>query len=213
MTGMTTNEGEGDFLADPTNPALTSAVMERIGDQSRPDRLAWNTFRTLALWEPDRWVPSLLEIGLGPSNRLSGHEWDGTSVQVWATGLDLDGAVDVVLDGPEALVLVDAVLDSNPADVVLEAGMRKVIEVAGGGGRLPAFLLVAPEGDDEVGTRLERASGGTEFEPLAGAIGWLSWGELGRLALDLAEEADPMRDEQVHLLVSQLQSRFPNLQL
>ena len=33
------------------------------------------------------------------------------------------------------------------------------------------------------------------------------------LALDLAEEADPMRDEQVHLLVSQLQARFPGLQV
>ena len=109
---MTNNQG--DFLADPTNPALTSAAMERIGDPSRPDRLAWNTFRTLALWEPDRWVPSLLEIGLGPSNRLSGHEWDGTSVQLWATGLDLDGAVDVILDGPEALVLIEAALDSSP---------------------------------------------------------------------------------------------------
>ena len=209
---MTNNQG--DFLADPTNPALTSAAMERIGDPSRPDRLAWNTFRTLALWEPDRWVPSLLEIGLGPSNRLSGHEWDGTSVQLWATGLDLDGAVDVILDGPEALVLIEAALDSSPDDAAIEAGMRTVIDVAGKGGLLPAFLVVASEGgEDKVGTRLERASAGTEFEPLAGAIGWLSWGELGRMALDLAEEADPMRDEQVHLLVSELQSRFPNLQV
>ena len=209
---MTTNQG--DFLADPTNPALTSAAMERIGDPSRPDRLAWNTFRTLALWEPDRWVPSLLEIGLGPSNRLSGHEWDGTSVQLWATGLDLDGAVDVILDGPEALVLIEAALDSSPVDAAIEAGMRTVIDAAGKGGRLPAFLVVASEGgEDKVGTRLESASAGTEFEPLAGAIGWLSWGELGRMALDLAEEADPMRDEQVHLLVSELQSRFPNLQV
>jgi hypothetical protein len=165
------------------------------------------------MWEPDRWVPSLLETGLGPSNRLSSHEWEGMSVQLWATGLDLDAAVDVVLDAPEALVLIEAAVDSSPSEAAIEAGMRTVIDVAGKGGRPPAFLLVAPEGDDEVGTRLETASAGTEFEPLAGAIGWLSWRELGRMALDLAEEADPLRDEQVHLLVSQLQSRFPNLQV
>ena len=208
---MTTNQG--DFLADPGNPALTRAAMERVGDPGRADRLAWNTFRTLALWEPDRWVPSLLEIGLGSSNPLSAREWDGTSVELWVTGLDLEGAVDVVLDGPEALVLIEAALDSSPADAAIAAGMGAVIEEARKGERPPAFLVVAPEGDDDVGARLERASAGAEFEPLAGAIGWLSWRELGSMALDLAEEADPMRDEQVHRLVSQLQSRFPNLEV
>ena len=111
------------------------------------------------------------------------------------------------------LVLIEAALDSSPADAAIAAGMGAVIEEARKGERPPAFLVVAPEGDDDVGARLERASAGAEFEPLAGAIGWLSWRELGSMALDLAEEADPMRDEQVHRLVSQLQSRFPNLEV
>ena len=48
---------------------------------------------------------------------------------------------------------------------------------------------------------------------MSDAVGWVTWHELCELALDLAEEADPLRDDQVHLLVTQLQSRFPDIDL
>jgi|SRR5437588_2785060 len=208
--GETTTD-QGDFLADPQSPALDRAALARVGDPGRPDRLAWNTFRTLALWEPDVWVPSLLEVALGSPNPLSGREWAGTSVQAWATGLDLETTADVILDGPEALVLIEASVLPRPSVSELRAGMAKVIEVAGLGGRGVGFMLVTPDSDD-VEPDLESAAAGPEMEALAGAIGWSTWVEVGRLALDLAEEADPMRAEQVHRLVSQLQARFPGLE-
>ena len=47
--------------------------------------------------------------------------------------------------------------------------------------------------------------------------GWLDEAdviELGELALDLAEEEeDSLRADQVHLLVTQLQDRFPDIEL
>ena len=45
--GETTTD-QGDFLADPQSPALDRAALARVGDPGRPDRLAWNTFRTLS---------------------------------------------------------------------------------------------------------------------------------------------------------------------
>ena len=75
---------DGEFLADAQNQALTSDEMARMADPTKPDRLAWNTFRTLALWETDIWIPRLLDIGLDFPNPLSEHEWAGASVQLWA---------------------------------------------------------------------------------------------------------------------------------
>ena len=106
--------GPGDFLADPQNPALNSATMTLVGDYSRPDRLAWNMFRTLALWETDVWVPRLLDIGLGSPNPLSDREWSGASTALWATGLELDSGADVLLDGPECLVVAVASVQATP---------------------------------------------------------------------------------------------------
>jgi len=100
-----TDPGSDAFLADPQNPALNSATMMLIGDKSRPDRLAWNTLRTLALWDTDIWVPRLLDIGLGGDHPVADVEWSGASVQLWATGLELDSSTDVLIDGTEALVV------------------------------------------------------------------------------------------------------------
>src|SRR5207249_10800601 len=72
--------GDGEFLADAQNPALTSDELARMADPAKPDRLAWNAFRTLALWESDVWIPRLLDVGLDVPNPLSEQEWSGASV-------------------------------------------------------------------------------------------------------------------------------------
>jgi hypothetical protein len=205
----------GEFLADAQNPALTSAEMARMADPDKPDRLAWNTFRTLALWETDIWVPRVLDIGLGAPNPISDREWSGASVQLWATGLDLDRGTDVLLDGPEALVIAVAYVDAVPPSGEVRGAMAKVVSDASLGGRQAGFLAVVPTRDDETQLQsvLEQAASGDELDALTEAVGWVTWRELGELALDLAEESDPLRDDQVHLLVTELQRRFPDIEL
>jgi hypothetical protein len=61
----------------------------------------------------------------------------------------------------------------------------------------------------EVATEFELRDARIASELLAEAMGWISWPELGRLALDLAEESDPGAGEQVRRLVSELQARYP----
>ena len=211
-----TDAGPGEFLADPQNPALNSATMNLIGDPGRPDRLAWNTLRTLAQWETDVWVPRLLDIGLGAPNPLSDHEWSGASVQLWATGLELDSGSDVLIDGPECLVVGVATLQPLPPSGETRGAMLKAVSDAGLGGRQPGFLAIVPSRDDEtqLQSTLEQAASGDGLEALAGAVGWVTWHELGELALDLAEEEeDSLRADQVALLVDQLQARFPDIDL
>jgi hypothetical protein len=211
-----TDAGPGEFLADPQNPALTSATMTLIADETRPDRLAWNMFRTLALWETDIWVPRLLDIGLGAPNPLSEHEWSGASVQLWATGLELDSGADVLIDGPECLVVAVATYQSAPPSGETRGAMMKAVSDAGLGGRQPAFLAVVPTRDDEAQLQaaLEAAAASDGLESLAGAVGWVTWHELGELAIDLAEEEeDSLRADQVEMLVDQLQERFPDIDL
>jgi len=207
--------GDGEFLADAQNPALTSDELARMADPAKPDRLAWNAFRTLALWESDVWIPRLLDVGLDVPNPLSEQEWSGASVQLWATGLELDRGTDVLLDGPEALAIAVAYLDPVPPSAEIRGAMAKVVSDASLGGRQPGFLAVVPSREDEsqLESVLEQAASGDEFDVLTDAVGWVTWHELGELALDLAEESDPLRDDQVHLLMTQLQRRFPEIDL
>ena len=209
-----TDPGSEAFLADPQNPALDSATMMLVGDGARPDRLAWNTFRTLALWDTDAWVPRLLDIGLGGDHPVADVEWSGASVQLWATGLECDRCTDVVIDGPEALVVGLATVDPGPPSGETRGAMVKTVSDAGG--RQPAFLAIVPTRDDEAQLQaaLEAAAVGDDLDALTGAVGWVTWHELGELALDLAEEEeDSLRADQVHLLVTQLQDRFPDIDL
>ena len=208
--------GPGDYLADPQNPALNSVTMTLIGDDGRADRLAWNTFRTLALWETDVWVPRLLDIGLGGDHPVADVEWSGASVQLWATGLELDRSADLLIDGPEALVVGLATVDPGPPSGETRGAMVKAVADAGLGGRQPAFLAIVPTRDDEAQLQaaLEAAASGDDLNALSEAVGWVTWHELGELALDLAEEEeDSLRADQVHLLVTQLQDRFPDIEL
>jgi hypothetical protein len=208
--------GPDAFLADPQNPALNSATMMLVGDESRPDRLAWNSFRTLALWQTDAWVPRLLDIGLGGEHPVEDVEWEGAAVQLWATGLELDSGVDVLIDGPNALLVCVATLQAAPPSGETRGAMMKAVSDAALGGRKPAFLAVVPTRDDEAQLQaaLEAAASGDGLDALAGSVGWVTWHELGELALDLAEEEeDSLRADQVALLVDQLQDRFPDIDL
>ncbi|MBV8385210.1 MAG: hypothetical protein JOZ68_14640 [Acidimicrobiia bacterium] len=211
-----TDPGPEAFLADPQNPALNSATMMRIGDDSRPDRLAWNAFRTLALWQTDAWVPRLLDVGLGGERPIEDVEWEGASVQLWATGVDLERSVDVLIDGPNGLVICLATLDSSPTSDEARNAMLKAASDAALGGRRPAFLAVVPTRDDEgqLQALLEAAASGDDLDALTAAVGWVTWRELSEIALDLAEEEeDSLRADQVALLVDQLQARYPDLDL
>ena len=188
------------WLVDAENPLLTEPVLARMSDAGRADRLAWNAFRTLALWETDVWVPRILGIACGEGTPLAALEWSGASVVPWAAGLELDGVTDVVLDGPEALVVVGATLAADfPPDE--PPGLLQVVAEVAGDAREAGFLAVVAPG-----------SGGVEGTD-DGRTGWLTWAELGTVALDLAEEGDELRGEQVHRLIDQLQQRFPGIQL
>jgi hypothetical protein len=205
---------DDDWLIDA--PALAPEALERVTDRAGPHRLAWNTFRTLALWERDAWIPPLLEIACGPGNRLSPLDWTETSVVPWAAGTDATDFADVVLDGPQAYVVFACTVIPNPADEDLRAAAVAALDGSVHGmGRDAGLVVVAPPGSDDMLARLEVATGfelrdgRIASELLAEAMSWISWPELGRLALDLAEESDPGAGEQVRRLVSELQARYP----
>lgn len=217
--------GSGDWLVDPTHPLLDAEAASRLEDGSGPDRLAWNAFRSLAQWNTDVWVPALLEVALGPGNRLSGLEWGEASVEPWGSGLSFAGGADVVIDGPEAVVLVEASLRADLSADHLAHGADQVLGMSRRGGRPTAYVLVTPglqEGeaervDDLVAADLvelpEGEGHGLRTEALEAMAGWLTWADLGALALDLAEEADSLRSDLVHRLISDLQERFPGLEV
>jgi hypothetical protein len=196
-----------DWLVDAENPLLSGVALARVDDGSRPDRLAWNAFRILALWETDVWVPRLLDVACGPDNPLAGLEWSGTSVVPWATGAAFDDAVDVVLDGPEALVVALATVTPELGADQLRAGAREAAAGTSASGKGAGLVVVLPP--DAARPPLEEAAS----ELPDGTVGWLTWRDVGSLAVDLAEEADELRAEQVHRLVSDLQDRFPSLDL
>jgi hypothetical protein len=227
LAPRTDPEGPPDehWLADPEHPTLATAVADRINDPVLPDRLAWNTFRTLAQWNTDRWVPPLLEVALGPSNPLSGLEWGEASVELWRSWLHLSDAVDVVIDGPAGLLLVEATLRADLTADHLVEGAELALGLPDRGARQAGYVLVTPGIDDAEVERLEdrltaelldlpEGEGhGLRPEAIEGLTGWMTWADLGALALDLAEEADPVRAEMVHLLITELQRSFPELEV
>lgn len=212
---------EGEWLVDPTSPVLTEEVLVRFQDDRRPDRLAWNTMRTLALWDADAWVPRLLEVACGHGNRLAALEWGGASVVPWPAPLDAPDVSDFVLDGPEAYVLLASTLVSDPSEEQLRAAAMASLDGSLHAVRDAGLVVVAPPGSDGLPARIEMAcdfelhDGRRLSELMTGATGWISWPELGRLALDLAEEGDPdvAPTAQVRRLVAELQARFPDANL
>lgn len=213
------------WLADPGHPVLGSPYAARLNDRARPDRLAWNTFRTLALWNTDVWVPSMLEAACEAVNPLSEREWGEAEVELWRTGLDLDDAVDVAIDGVECFVVVEATLRADLDVDRLAAGINRALDVATADHRQAGFVVVSPGLDEPAGAnvrqlldedRLRSVVGrrpGIQLDALARAVGWVTWQELGTLALDLGQEADTVRQDQVRKLASELQATFPGLEL
>lgn len=208
-----------NWLVDVENPLLTEGALARIADGHRPDRLTWNAFQTLALWDTDAWVPRLAEVACGDGSPLTAVEWSGGSVRPWGTSLALDAAADVVLDGPESRIVVVATLRIDPPVEELRAGVVGALAATLDPGRQPGFVVVVPPGTPDLDPWLDVA---TDFdvrdhqraaELLPASTGWLTWRELGELALDLAEEADELRREAVHRLASELQAQFPNAEL
>jgi hypothetical protein len=188
------------WLVDAENPLLTDAAMARVADEARPDRLAWNAFRTLALWDTDVWVPRLLQIACGDASPLPALEWAGGSVLPWATGMPLEHTADVVLDGPEAVVVAGATFSTDLALGELKAGVGPALGGLQAGRQTGLVVVIPPDVADSAAAP-------------EGDAGWLTWRDLGVLALDLAEESDELRAEQVHRLVGELQDRFPGVGL
>lgn len=226
MSEVPTGRDEELWLVDPEHPALSQPAAERVNEPDRPDRLAWNLFRTLAQWNTDVWLPSLLETAFGPDNPLSDLEWGEADVEPWRSGRDVPGAVDVTIEGPECVLLVEATFTPDVALDRFSEGIRHALTLAEGSDRSDrdsAYLMVSPSVDDAVLARSEDLAeaglmpaeepGGPARRPLERVPGWVTWAELGRLALDLAEEADPLRAEQVHLLVTELQHALPGIEL
>ncbi|MGI9023959.1 MAG: hypothetical protein ACR2HV_12145 [Acidimicrobiales bacterium] len=203
------------WLVDIESPLLTESAMARIDDVDRPDRLAWNSFGTLALWDPDTWVPRFVEIACGEGSPLQALEWSGASVRPWAASLTLPGASDVVIDGPEALIVAVATLHTDPDVDELRAAALEAVAHTLGPDKQVGFVIVAPPGTPDLGPWLEVDAEEDRPDPdptadlIPGASGWITWRDLSELALDLAEEADELRGEAVHRLVTEVQELFP----
>ena len=118
-----------------------------------------------------------VDIGLGGEHPVADVEWEGASVQLWATGLELDSGADVLVDGPHALLVCVATLQPAPPSGETRGAMMKVVSDAALGGRKAAFLAVVPTRDDEAQLQaaLEAAASGDGLEALTDAVGWVTW--------------------------------------
>lgn len=206
-----------EWLIDAGDPVLTDGRMEAVADPARPDRLAWNTFRTLGLWNTEAWAPRLLEIACGEESRLAIVEWDGGEVLPWAADLPGDELCAVALVGPAAYVVLACTFDAGVSLEQLRAAAMAALDGSLVEGREAGLVVVAPPDSYDLRERLERATdvelheGKSAFELLDGALGWISWPELGTLAADLVEEnsSDNELNEAVHRLITDIQARFP----
>jgi len=206
------------WLVDIESPLLTESALSRIDDTALPDRLTWNTFQTLALWDPDVWVPRFVELACGEGNALEALEWSGSSVRPWGASLAQPGVTDVVIEGPEAVIIAVATLDPDPAVDELRSAAREALGHTLRPENQVGFVIVAPPGTPDLGPWLDAAaddSGRPDelVDVMEGCSGWLTWHELGELALDLAEESDELRGEAVHRLITEIQGRFPGAEL
>jgi len=203
------------WLVDIESPLLTDTALLRIDDPARPDRLTWNTFQTLALWDSDTWVPRFVELACGEGTPLQALEWSGSAVRPWGASLAVPDAADVVIDGPEALIVVVATLRTDPPVDELRAAVGEAVAHTLRPDKQVGFVIVAPPGTPDLGPWLEvddddaASEEGLVVEWLPGASGWITWHDVSELVLDLAEEADELRGEAVHRLVSQVQEQFP----
>lgn len=211
------------WLIDADDPLMTDDKLARVADDQRPDRLAWNTFRTLGLWETDMWVPAFLEMACGDDNRLSALEWGGTQVVPWRLDVPGSEVSTVALDGPQAYVIVACSAVKDPPQEQLRAAAIAALDGSLAGARDVGMVVVVPPVADvedvdarlRVATDIELHEGRTAAGLLGGAMGTVTWSDLGRLALDLIEQGDPDTSptEQVHRLVTELQQQYPGVEV
>jgi hypothetical protein len=88
---------------------------------------------------------------------------------------------------------------------------------------MAGYVLIGPGVDEAESDRLGDAMAadlldlppgeghGLRPEAIERIAGWTTWADVGALAVDLAEEADPLRAEMAHLLVTELQERYPGI--
>ncbi len=206
-----------EWLIDAADARLDDERLARIADDGRPDRLAWNTFRTLALWDTDAWVPALLEVALGDGNELSPLEWSDAAVVPWGAGVPGDGVCDVALEGAHAYVVAVCSLTADVPLEFLRAGAIAALDGSVHGSREAGLVLVAPTMPEDLNERLRLAAdvelhdGRRASDLLDAAMGGVTWADLARLALDLAEEGDPDTEpvEAVRQLVLEIEAAAP----
>lgn len=208
-----------EWLVDAADPRLTPDRLNRMADGLRPDRLAWNAFGVLGLWNTEAWVPSLVERACGAQSPLVEIEWADGTILPWAVDVLGPELCDMTVQGPEGHLVIAATLDPDPPAEQLRAAAVAAVEGSmPGGGREPGLVVVAPPGpatdglDDrlDAATDVEVHDGRRIADLLAGRTGWVTWTTLGRLALDLAEEGGDEPMEQVRRLVTELQLRYPD---
>lgn len=217
-----TDEGPTEWLVDAADPLLTPDRLERIADPSRPDRLTWNTFRILGLWNADAWVPSLVEEACGNESPLVELEWAEASIRFWTSDVLGPEVCDVVIEGPAGHLVIVCTLTAEPPETQLRAAAVAALDgsMAAAGGREAGLIVVGPPGGGELlesalalATDVEVHDAKLLADLLDGAMGASSWDHLGRLALDLAEEGADEGMESVHQLVTEIQTRFPGATL
>jgi hypothetical protein len=201
------------WLVDPEHPALANPAAARIDEDNLPDRLAWNTFQTLAEFNSDVWVPAILEDALEADLPIVELEWGDATVELWATGVPLGSTTDIVITGPEALVLVEAGFQRDITVEHLMARGGEASTLAGPSRPQAAFVAVTVEPPPDLEGELEDLLKADIGDAVLRFTGVTTWAHLGSLALDLAEEADPLRAAQVHRLVTELQRTFPGIEV
>jgi inorganic pyrophosphatase len=97
------------------------------------------------------------------------------------------------------VVVAGATFRADLSLAELRSGVGQAMGDTLQGGRQTGLVVVLPPDAADPTAALE------------GDAGWLTWRDLGVLALDLAEESDELRAEQVHRLVGDLQDRFPGV--
>ncbi|MGH9280136.1 MAG: hypothetical protein ACRD12_18805 [Acidimicrobiales bacterium] len=209
-----------EWLVDAADPLLTPERLARVADPARPDRLAWNAFRILGLWNTDAWVPSLVEVACGDESPLVELDWADATIVPWTSDVLGPDMCDMVIAGPDGYVVVACTVDPYPQEAPLTAAAVAAIDGSiEGGNREAGLIVVTPPGTPPLDERLELATdievhdGRLIFDLLEGRMGSVSWTRLGRLALDLAEEGGEEPMEQVHRLITELQARYPGVDM
>lgn len=199
-----TVDTEGRWLVEGPGPGASDEAA-----------VAWEVFRTLALWNADVWVPAMLDRACGEGTELAAVDWGPGSVTPMGPELRFEGITALAVECPQAVVVVAATLRPHVTEEELREGMLAALEASMAGGRLAAMIVASPDHTTGL-ARLDRAgewelANGQPLGDEIDALGWTSWSDLLGLAIDLAEEADGGRADAVRRTVADLQATAPGL--